>query len=288
MTRGRNHNDALVADTDNLAHAISVLEAAIAVDRADIPATTQRRTLAASVPQPRTQPRVQIPDWFDELRGDADELARSARRNVIVRDEQRAAQTQSYVDACRDLPAAQAAHAPFQAQLVDAEQVVTEARSNLWAAERDLRNAGKLQRRSARRNVEAANELLAVAAERLARCEQEAEPTRRPLSELSDIVDHHDRIHSTRELLDDFNNLDGHADRAEHLCDALGTWKHWANGHKLPAERLRDMVDVLGGDRTLNGTNQLAETTTLWAHHAGIDLPKPPRPDRTTDLGIEL
>ncbi len=130
--------------------------------------------------------------------------------------------------------------------------------------------------------------MLAVAAERLARCEQAAEPTRRPLSELRDIVDHHDRIHSTREMLDDWNNLDGHADRAELLCDALDTWEHWANGHKLPAAQLRNMVTVLGGDRTLNETSQLAEATTRWAHDAGIDLPKPPRPDRTIDLGIEL
>ena len=172
--------------------------------------------------------------------------------------------------------------------MVDAEQVVTEARSNLWNAERDLRNAGKLQRRPARRNVAAANDVLAVAAERLARCEQAADPTRRPLNELLDIVDHHDRIHSTRELLDDFNNLDGKADRAEALCDALDTWEHWAKGHKLPATQLRNMVAVLADDRTLNGTSQLAEATTRWAHDAGIHLPKPTRPDRTIDLGIEL
>jgi hypothetical protein len=48
------------------------------------------------------------------------------------------------------------------------------------------------------------------------------------------------------------------------------------------------MVTVLGGDRTLNGTSQLAEATTRWANDAGIDLPKPPRPDRTIGLGIEL
>ena len=290
MTRGRNHNDALVADTDDLAQAISVLEAAIAVDRADIPATTQRRTLAAAVPLSSTRPRAQIPDWFDELRGDADELARSACRNVVERDEERAAQERCYVDACRDLPATQAAHAPFQAQVVDAEHVVTEARSNLWAAERDLRIAGKLQRRSARRNVEAANDVLAVASERLARCKQAAEPTRRLLNELRDIVDHHDRIHSTRELLDDWNNLDGHADRAEQLCDALDTWKHWAKGHKLPATQLRNMAAVLGGDRTLNGTSQLAETAGHWARDVGVDLPQPqsPQPDRTTERDIGL
>ena len=290
MTRGRIENLTLVADTADLAHAISVLEAAIAIDRADIPATTQRRTLAATVPRSSPRPRVQIPDWFDDLRADADNLARTARLAVSERDEQRAANELRYLDACRDLPAAEAAHAPFRRQVVDANDVVTEARSNLWNAERDLRNAGKLQRRSARRGVEAANDVLAVATERLARCEQAADPTRWPLSELRDIVDYHDRIQSTRDMLDDWTNLDAHADRAERVCDALDQWKHWANGHSLPVGHLRDVIAVLEHDRTNNGTNQLAEATRHWANEAGVDLPQRQsrRPDRSVELGIEL
>jgi hypothetical protein len=290
MTRGRNHNDALVADTDNLTHAISVLEAAIAVDRADIPATVQRRTLAAAVPRSSTRPRVQIPDWFHDLRSDADNLAHTARLAVDERDEQRAANQRRYLDACRDLPAAEAAHAPFRQQVADANDVVTEARSNLWNAERDLRNAGKLGRRSARRGVEAANDVLAVAEERLARCEQAAEPTKRPLSELRDIVDYHDRIQSTRDMLDDWTNLDAHADRAERVCDSLDRWRYWANGHSVPVGQLRHVIAVLEDDRTINGTNQLAEATRQWAQEAGVDLPGPQsrRPDRSIELGIEL
>jgi conjugative relaxase-like TrwC/TraI family protein len=290
MTRGRNHNDALVADTDNLTHAISVLEAAIAVDRADIPATVQRRTLAAAVPRSSPRPRVQIPDWFHDLRSDADNLAHTARLAVDERDEQRAANQRRYLDACRDLPAAEAAHAPFRQQVADANDVVTEARSNLWNAERDLRNAGKLGRRSARRGVEAANDVLAVAEERLARCEQAAEPTKRPLSELRDIVDYHDRIQSTRDMLDDWTNLDAHADRAERVCDSLDRWRYWANGHSVPVGQLRHVIAVLEDDRTINGTNQLAEATRQWAQKAGVDLPGPQsrRPDRSIELGIEL
>ncbi len=288
MTRGRDENLALVADTADLAQAIGVLETAISIDRADIPATTQRRTLAATVPRTSPRPRVQIPDWFNDLRADAAELARAARCDVAERNEQRDAQQQRYADASHDLPTAEAAHAPFRARVVDAERVVTEARTNLWNAERDLRNAGALARRSARRNVDAANDVLAVAAERLTRCEQAAEPTSQPLRELRNLVDHHDRIHSTREMLDDWNDLDGKARRAEHLSDALDQWKHWANGHNLPAEQLRDMIDVLGDDRTLDGTSQLAEVTSHWAHDADIDLPKWRRPDRSIELGIDL
>ena len=290
MTRGRNDNLTLVADTADLAHAISVLEAAIAIDRADIPATTQRRTLATTVPRSSPRPRVQVPDWFHDLRADADNLARTARLAVSERDEQRAANERRYLDACRDLPAAEAAHAPFRQQVADANDVVTEARSNLWNAERDLRNAGKLQRRSARRGVEAANDVLAVAEERLARCEQAAEPTRRPLSELRDIVDYHDRIQSTRDMLDDWTNLDAHADRAERVCDALDRWRYWANGHSVPVGQLRDVIAVLEHDRTINGTNQLAESTRQWAQDAGVDLPRQQsrRPDRSIELGIDL
>ncbi len=114
MTRGRNHNLALVADTDDLAQAISVLEAAIAVDRADIPATVQRRTLAAAVPRSSPRPRVQIPDWFHDLRADAEQQAGDARHAVDERDERRAANERRYVNACRDLPAAASRHAPFR------------------------------------------------------------------------------------------------------------------------------------------------------------------------------
>jgi len=90
-------------------------------------------------------------------------------------------------------------------------------------------------------------------------------------------------------MLDDWTNLDGQADRAEQLCDGLDQWKHWANGHNLPVEQLCNVITVLEDDRTPNGTNQLAEATTHWAHNAGIDPPQPPsrRPDHSIELGID-
>ncbi len=212
----------------------------------------------------------------DTVARDADNLAHTARLAVDERDEQRAANQRRYLNACRDLPAAEAAHAPVRQRVVDAKDVVTEARSNLWNAERDLRNVGKLGRRSARRGVEAENDVLAVAEERLARCEQAAEPTKRPLSELRDIVDYHDRIQSTRDMLDDWTNLDARADRAERVCDSLDRWRYWANGHSVPVGQLRHVIAVLEDDRTINGTNQLAEATRQWAQEAGVDLPRPP------------
>lgn len=70
-TRGTQENHILVVtEADDLAEARDVLERVLATDRADVPATTQRRELAPldRAPKPRQpQPRYLIPDWFDEL-----------------------------------------------------------------------------------------------------------------------------------------------------------------------------------------------------------------------------
>ena len=72
MTRGRRENLALVVtNTHHPAEARAVLEAVLFSDRADIPATVQRRTLAATVPTSVPRRRVQIPDWFDQVRSEA-------------------------------------------------------------------------------------------------------------------------------------------------------------------------------------------------------------------------
>ena len=50
-TRGREENTlCVITESDDIAEARDVLEAVLAADRADIPATTQRRTLAQSTP----------------------------------------------------------------------------------------------------------------------------------------------------------------------------------------------------------------------------------------------
>ena len=53
-TRGRDTNTlCVITDSDDIAEARDVLDAVLAADRADVPATTQRRTLAQTVHQPR-------------------------------------------------------------------------------------------------------------------------------------------------------------------------------------------------------------------------------------------
>jgi len=121
MTRGRNENLALVVtDTPEIVEAIGILEAAIAIDRADIPATTHRRPLAAAVPRPRLDPHAQIPDWFDELRATAEEKRREAQQALDERNTERAADEKQVARARRDLPAAEVEHAPSRERVVAA------------------------------------------------------------------------------------------------------------------------------------------------------------------------
>ena len=91
ITRGREENLVhVITDSADVAEARDVLERILAVDRADIPAVTQRRQLAEqehATPQPSRrweQPgRCEIPEWFDPLRDQT--------RNELEEAEQRAA-----------------------------------------------------------------------------------------------------------------------------------------------------------------------------------------------------
>ena len=95
-----------------------------------------------------------------------------------------------------------------------------------------------VHRRSARRDVDAAGDVLAVATDRLSRAEELAAPTRRRVNELHNLIDDHRRMDSTRRMFDQFNDLEGVARDAGRLCHALDQWKHWANGRTVVRRRV--------------------------------------------------
>ena len=83
LTRGREDNTVLVVtESHDLDEARDALDRIISIDRADVPATTQRRELAATDRAPRRpQPRCELPDWLPELRAEiAQQLADTERR----------------------------------------------------------------------------------------------------------------------------------------------------------------------------------------------------------------
>ena len=289
MTRGRDENHALVVtDTPDIAEAISILEAAIAIDRADIPATTHRRLLAEAAPRSGPRPRVQIPDWFDELRATAEEQRRAAQHALDERNAERAADERRVAEASRDLPAAEAAHAPFNEKVVAAKGAVSESQSALWNAEFELRKSGRVHRRSARRDVEAATDVLAAANDRLTRAEELAAPTRAPLDDLRKIIDDHRQFDSTRRILDEWEDLDGVAVRANELCQALDQWKHWANGRDVRSADMVEIASTLEDHDELPGTGQLGESLARWADSQGVEIQRRRPPLPSIEMGIEL
>ena len=106
MTRGQRENLALVVtNTQDLAEARAVLEAVLFSDRADIPATVQRRNLAATVPASVPQRRVRIPDWFDQIRDEAEEGWRIAQQRLDERNTEHVAARERVALARQELPA---------------------------------------------------------------------------------------------------------------------------------------------------------------------------------------
>ena len=110
---------------------------------------------------------------------------------------------------------------------------MSEATSHLRSAKYDARESGRLGRRSARRDVEAASDVLAVANDRLARAEELAAPTRAPVDDLRKIINDDRRFESARRIFDEWNDLDGVADRSNDLCQALDQWTDWAGGRQV-------------------------------------------------------
>ena len=290
ITRGQRENLALVVtNTHDLAEARAVLEAVLFSDRADVPATVQRRTLAATVPASVPQRRVSIPDWFDHVRAEADKGWRIAQQQLDGRNTERAAVRERVALARQQLPAAQETHAPFAAQVAAAQRIVNEAQLELHKTEAELRRAGRVHRRSARRDVETAIDVLAVATERLNRAEELAAPTRRRVNDLRNVIDDHYRMDSTRRMFDQFNNLEGVARGAGLLCHALDQWKHWANGRNLDDTALTEIATAFADHDDLAGINQLAAPLTQWAQRRGLELQPPAAPTPTrSSMGIEI
>jgi len=289
MTRGRDENHALVVtDTPELTEAISILEAAIAIDRADIPATTHRRLLAEAGPRTRPRPRVQIPEWFDELRATAEEQRRAAKQALDERNAEQVADERRVAEASRDLPAAEAAHAPFKEKVDAAKRVVDESQSALWNAEFELRKSGRVHRRSARRDAEAATDVLAAANDGLARAEELAAPTRAPLDHLRKIIDDHRQFDSTRRILDEWEDLDGVAIRASGLCQALDQWKDWADGQNASTSELVGVATALASNPEVPGCEQLGDVLLRWSEANELDIRRTEASLPSISLGIEI
>ncbi len=245
-TRGRNTNLILTV-ADDRDHALQRLTHIITNDRTDLPATVQRRHLLQDQKQPRPtrEPRCTIPDWFNGLYEETRANALRLRRAVDDRDAQRAMQSQRVVEARRLLPEATAAHTPFANGVHDASTDRHEAQQSVWSAESDLRSAGRLGRRAARQRLDEASAGLLSADSHLNRMNAQAKPTNDQLDRIEKTVYSWEDKESTRQILDEWYNLDGQTAAAEADLATLDTWRSWAQGEHVADVRLAEVLAAL-------------------------------------------
>ena len=270
VTRGQQDNTIrVVTDTHDLDEARDVLEAVLATDRADVPAVTQRRQLAAAVPPaPTPRPRCAIPNWFDDTyQQAAAELADAHDAlDELRREDARIARR--IRDLTDDLNQLQPRCAPYDTAIAAAHDDVTQAQERQRQAERAVTDSGPLGRRAARRHLADTTDELATAETALAELSRRAAPL---LDRRNQLRHERDRLHQhvtvDRRLLRALDDRESTVAVAQQTVDALDTWKHWATGHKVSPEQLADAVDVLHHTDRADHTALAAPLATWMDQH---------------------
>ena len=185
-TRGRDENlICVVTDTDDLAEARDVLEAILAIDRADIPAVTQRRTLAAQHRQrqrtsgaDRTPARLDVgsrtgsPTCSPTPDTPSPTPSTPSSRTRVERARRAAAVTAAE----RDLAVVDRATAPHREMLAIDAKRADAGPPTPRRAQRRLAGSGRRGRREARRELDIAEQVLDRATAILERTRQRTAP----------------------------------------------------------------------------------------------------------------
>ena len=265
MTRGRHRNDVhVVTDTSDVVEAIDVLDGVLAVDRADTPAVTTRRTLAQQDHNPRFMPRCAIPDWFpahlDRARqAVADAHQHRQRLEQHVRDAE-----VDLANAQRRLAAINRATSPILDMLAEAKTRAQHARWEHSRIQRELAAAPRRRRRQLRHQLAAATRQLAAATQQLQRIEAAAAPAVHAHTEaLGERYRVERRRDATRDALDFDRRFPLHRS-AEPRLEALTTWHEWASGRPVQPGRLRAAHPVL------TSSAETIALATRWASEPAI------------------
>jgi conjugative relaxase-like TrwC/TraI family protein len=298
ITRGQVENLVLVVtDSHDVADAADVLEQVLASDRAERPATSVRRDLAATTPTPTSpapvvQTRCEIPPWYDETYRvvHAEFLDALGRLRAERDEEERVDHRINELDVL--LVELEPACQPHDDAIDAARNALDDAKQHRRQLERTINEGGRRERRDARRERPAAERNVTAAEHHLDVVTQQARPVlerrARLYSERSDLVRD---VRDFRVWRRQINNYYPTSELAEARHDALVTWKHWADGHPIAADRLATAADTLcASDRP--ELRALAAPLTGWLTEQGLET-RPHRPDVESrsagpELGIEF
>jgi conjugative relaxase-like TrwC/TraI family protein len=294
MTRGRERNDVyVVTDTHDPAESRDVLEGIVAADRADIPATVQRRHLKEQDRQPRcVEPRCEVPDWFHSLRAGAVETYLCARQALDDSTAKRQELSHVVEVASQRLVAVNARCAPFDAELHATDEAARQAATAQRLAKQHLDQSGLRGRRHARTELADANSDVAHTQEALAAARDEAHEPYTQQAVARDQVKAARNALSTHDTIAKWNYLPEHLSAAEAHIGALDTWRDWATGKPVTQQDLTWAVETLHEIAVRHpddGTRQLAEVMLEWAEQRGTHLAQPRiEHDRSIGTGIEI
>jgi conjugative relaxase-like TrwC/TraI family protein len=240
MTRGRSDNTVcVITETHDLGEARDVLDAVLSVDRADVPANTQRRTLAAQ--DRHLHPRCQVPEWFDTLRDDTVQQLDQARDNYNC-EQQRADELEQQIGvARRQLRSVEQYARPFDDAVTVADTVLVAATECRQALHEQLATAKRRERRILEPAVVIAEQEIHTATANHDRVLAEARPARKLIAQaaagLNDLRDEQSRQHMYSQWLADPETITTLQERLE----SLDTWRHWATGHQLTPSQVNEM-----------------------------------------------
>ena len=252
-TRGRDENLlCVVTDSDDVAEARDVLDGILALDRADIPAVTQRRTLAHQTRSHEPDPaapvtaRCATPDWFDPLRRQVRAELVIAQRAAEASRIERERLTRDLAAAERDLAGVDEATRSHRHRLAAANADLERASRQRAAAEWRLHSSGIRRRRHARVDLTATDRQLMWTKHRLDELQAQSGPHLESYNAASASVD------AARARLDDHDSRTRlhrrTVDLLERRADALDTWRRWARGDTVDIHELGGAIDVLRTD----------------------------------------
>ena len=297
VTRGREDNKILVVtDSHDLDEARDILERILASDRADIPATTQRRQLAEMDARPsrRPEPRCAIPPWLDQLRSNVDRdlaAARSEFRSELHRLDE---MFDKLDHAEIELEKAQKAYKPYRPSLDAAHNNVRTAQEAVWASNNQAMRAKGLKKRGLLRQATQATPTLDEARTQQADVEAVAAPAKNRVAEAAGSVH---QIQNTIRSMQRLMERDSHEDRILWLSDldtSLDTWERWASGKSVADTDVIDAAQCLREAATTSPAQEwgyLAATVEQWGTQRGLKLASAievATPSIDDGFGIEL
>jgi hypothetical protein len=247
VTRGCDDNTVLVVtESRDLDEARDLLDRIITVDCADVPATTQRRELAAADRSPRAPaPRCAVPDWLEPLRADlTDEIDAAEQRGAEHEAELRHLRTQ-LSDAEGELTRAQRRLDPYRPSLDDAAAAVRAAQQRAGRAHNQTLHLKGRHRRAADRDHNQAQRDLTSSKQHEAEVKAVAAPAQNAVNDAIGRIHELRRSITTAEIGQRWDGSLERADELRSVLHAVDEWQRWASGKPMRIERIASMADAL-------------------------------------------